>query len=71
LGPAAGLADQAVLVLLLAGAALLQRLQELLDLLDAEAALASGGPVGLEIAHVGPTTDGAERDPEGVRGLRS
>jgi hypothetical protein len=71
-GPLVGLADQSLLVRLpLGGAALLERLEELLDLLDAEAALAAWGAVRLEVAHVGPTTDGSERDSQGVGGLRS
>ena len=67
------LADEPLLVGLLAlgRAALLESLQELLDLLDAEATLSAGGAIRLEVAHIGPTTDGAERDPEGVGGLRS
>ena len=47
-----------------------QRAQELVDLLLAEAALAPGRAVGLEIAHVRPAADRAERDAERVRRLR-
>jgi hypothetical protein len=56
------LADQSLLGVLraLRRPALLERLQELLDLLDAEAALAAGGAIRLEVAHIGPPTDGAE-----------
>ena len=54
-----------------ADAALLERLQELLDLFNAEPALASGRPVRLEVSHVGPPTNRAERDPERIGGLRS
>ena len=65
------LADQALLVLMVTSAPLLERLQELLDLLDAKPSLPTGGPVGLEVSHVGPAADRAERDPECVGGLRS
>ena len=64
------LADQPLL-LLISRAPLLERLQELLDLVNAEPALSTGGPVGLEISHVGPAANRAERDPECVGGLRS
>jgi hypothetical protein len=64
-------ADEALLVLVLSGASLLERLQELFDLLDAEPALPTGGPVGLEITHIRPATNRAERYPECVGGLRS
>jgi hypothetical protein len=64
-------ADEALVVLVLSGASLLERLQELLDLLDAKPALPTGCPVGLEITHIGPAANRAERDPECVGGLRS
>jgi hypothetical protein len=56
------LADEPLLVGLgaLGRAALLESLQELLDLLDAEATLSAGGAIRLEVAHIGPPTDGAE-----------
>ena len=66
-----GLADQAFLVMLLASAALLQRLQELLDLLDAESPLSPRGSVRLEIAHVGPPANRSKGHPERTGGLRS
>jgi hypothetical protein len=44
----------------LTGASLLESLQKLLDLFDAEPTLPTGGPVGLEITHVGPAADRAE-----------
>jgi hypothetical protein len=47
-------------MVLMSGAPLLERLQELLDLLDAEPALSTGGPVGLEISHIGPAANRAE-----------
>jgi hypothetical protein len=58
-------------VLMLSSASLLERLQELFDLLDAKPPLPTGGPVGLEITHVCPATNRAERNPECVGGLRS
>ena len=64
-------ADQPLLVGLMSCAPLLERLQELLDLLDAEPALSTGGPAGLEVSHIGPAANCAERDPECVGGLRS
>ncbi len=57
--------------MLVPGTPLLERLQELFDLLDAKPALPTGGPVGLEITHVCPATNRAERYPECVGGLRS
>jgi hypothetical protein len=60
-----------VLLVLLPCAPLLERLQELLDLLDAKPALSTGGPVGLEVTHIGPAANCAERYPECVGGLRS
>jgi hypothetical protein len=64
------LADEAFRVLALAGATLLQRLQELLDLLNAEPTLASGRPIRLEVAHIGPPANRSEGNPERVGGLR-
>src|ERR1700759_5538512 len=56
---------------MLPGTALLERLQELFDLLNAEPPLPAGGAVGLEVAHIRPTADSAERNPKRIGGLRS
>jgi putative nucleotidyltransferase with HDIG domain len=47
----------------------LERVDEVLDLLATEAPLSAGGAVRLEVAHVRPTSDGAERDAEGMGSL--
>lgn len=49
--------------------ALLQRGNEFLNLPAAEAALTARGSVGIEVAHVRPATDRAERDAKGSGGL--
>src|SRR5438270_10681261 len=46
----------------------LKRADELVDLLAAETTLATGSPVGLQISHIRPATDRAERDAQRVCG---
>jgi hypothetical protein len=54
----------------LSALALFERANEILDLVRAEATLATGRAVRTQVTHVSPTTDGAQRNTELSRRLR-